>query len=297
MLGLNRGDGGVIATSAGRAPTTPFNRPITPHRRVAFRSVDLDMVKTVKNAFGVSVNDVVMAMSAGALRRWLTDHDVLPEAPLIAMIPVSVRDPASQGALGNKVLRDAGDVADPPRRPGRSARVAHAATQIAKAQQAAIPQGLIDQISDFAAPALTARAARVVFATGLLHRLPPFNVTISNVPGPNIPVYLCGARLLAHYPVSVITDGQGLNITLVGYLGRLHFGLTGCRELVPDIDTLASYLVEELELLAKAAAPRRGWSRAQGQVSLAASATVGGEDELVHRGHYVSLPRSSPGGR
>jgi hypothetical protein len=105
-------------------------------------------------------------------------------------------------------------------------------------------------------PALTARAARVVFATGLLHRLPPFNVTISNVPGPNVPVYLCGAKLLAHYPVSVITAGQGLNITLVGYLGRLHFGLTGCRELVPDIDTIASYLVEELELLAKAAAPR-----------------------------------------
>ena len=87
-------------------------------------------------------------------------------------------------------------------------------------------------------PALTARAARVVFATGLLHRLPPFNLTISNVPL-NTPVYLCGARLIAHYPVSVVTDGQGLNITLVGYLGQLHFGLVSCRELVPDIDTLA----------------------------------------------------------
>src|SRR4029077_4017401 len=122
-----------------------------------------------------------------------------------------------------------------------------------KAQQAAIPQGLVDQISDFSPPALTARAARVVFATGLLHRLPPFNLCISNVPGPNVPVYLCGAKLLAHYPVSVITDGQGLNITLVGYLGRLLFGLTSCRELVPDLETLASYLVDELELLVKVA--------------------------------------------
>src|SRR5262249_17269991 len=101
--GLNSGDGGVIQTTGGRAPATPFNRPITPHRRVAFRSVDLDVVKAVKNAYGVSVNDVVLAMCAGALRRWLTDHDALPGAPLIAMIPVSVRDPGSKGALRNKV--------------------------------------------------------------------------------------------------------------------------------------------------------------------------------------------------
>ncbi len=229
MLGLNRGDGEVIGTAPGRAPATPFNRPITAHRRLALRSVGLDAVKTVKTAFGVSVNDVVMAMCAGALRRWLADHDALPELPLIAMIPVD---------------------------PDQRVAIVHAATQQAKAQQAAIPQGLVDQVSDFAPPALTARAARVVFATGVLHRLPPFNLCISNVPGPNVPVYLCGARLLAHYPVSVITDGQGLNITLVGYLGQLHFGLVACRELVPDIDKLADYLVEELELLQKAAGQR-----------------------------------------
>ncbi|MBO0813905.1 MAG: DUF1298 domain-containing protein, partial [Actinobacteria bacterium] len=256
VLGLNRGDGEVIATTAGRAPATPFNRPITPHRRVAFRSVSLDAVKAVKNAYGVSVNDVVLAMCAGALRRWLTDHDALPEAPLVAMIPVSVRDPASKGALGNKVSAMLAMLPTNLHDPEKRLEAAHAATRAAKAQQAAIPQGLVDQISDFAVPALTARAARVVFATGLLNRLPPFNLTISNVPGPNVPVYLCGAKLLAHYPVSVITAGQGLNITLVGYLGRLHFGLTSCRELVPDLGALASYLVDELELLAKAAAPR-----------------------------------------
>jgi len=254
MLGLNHGDGEVIPTTPGRAPVTPFNQPITPHRRVAFRSVDLDVVKAVKNTYGVSVNDVVLAMCAGALRRWLADHEALPESPLIAMIPVSVRDPASKGALGNKVSAMLAALPTHVQDPESRLELAHAATQLAKAQQAAIPQGLVDQITDFALPALTARAARVVFATGLLHRLPPFNVTISNVPGPNVPVYLCGAKLLAHYPVSVITAGQGLNMTVVGYLGRLHFGLTSCRELVPDIDTLASYLVDELELLAKAAA-------------------------------------------
>jgi len=216
--------------------------------------VDLDQVKAVKNAFGVSVNDVVMAMCAGALRRWLCDQQALPAVPLIAMIPVSVRDPASRGTLGNKVSAMLAALPTQVDDPGRRLQIVHAATKIAKAQQAAIPQGLVDQISDFSPPALTARAARVVYATGLLHRLPPFNLTISNVPGPNVPVYLCGARLLAHYPVSVVTDGQGLNITLVGYLGQLHFGLVCCRELVPDVDTLAGFLVAELDLLVKAAA-------------------------------------------
>jgi diacylglycerol O-acyltransferase / wax synthase len=253
MLGLGRGDGAVIPGVPGRAPATPFNKQITPHRRLAFRSVDLASVKTVKNAFGVSVNDVVMAMCAGALRRWLADHDALPAAPLIAMIQVSIRDLAGKGALGNKVSAMLATLPTHVIDPDQRLEIVHAATKIAKAQQAAIPQGLVDQISDFAPPALTARAARVVFATGLLHRLPPFNLCVSNVPGPNVPVYLCGAKLLAHYPVSVITDGQGLNITLVGYLGQLHFGLVSCRELVPDIDTLAGYLVEELELLLKAA--------------------------------------------
>jgi len=256
MLGLNRGDGEVIPTTPGRPPATPFNKAITPHRRFAFRSVDLATVKTVKNAFGVSVNDVVMAMCAGALRRWLTEHQALPSQPLIAMIPVSVRDPASKGALGNKVSAMLAMLPTHVAEPDLRLELVHAATKIAKAQQAAIPQGLVDQISDFAPPALTARAARVVAATGLLHRLPPFNLTISNVPGPNVPVYLCGARLLAHYPVSVVADGQGLNITLVGYLGQLHFGLVSCRELVPDIDLLAGYLTDELALLLTAAEKR-----------------------------------------
>ena len=256
LLGLDRGDGGVIRTAPGRAPGTPFNQPITPHRRIALRSLSLDDVKTVKNAFGVSVNDVVMAMCAGALRRWLAGRDALPELPLVAMIPVSVRDPDSKNALGNKISAMLATLPTHAADPVDRLEIAHAATKTAKAQQAAIPQGLVDQITGFSPPAVTARAARVMFATGLLHRLPPFNIVISNVPGPNIPVYLGGAKLLAHYPVSVVTDGLGLNITVIGYLGQLHFGLISCRELVPDIDDLAGYLADELELLLKAAEQR-----------------------------------------
>jgi WS/DGAT/MGAT family acyltransferase len=256
LLGLDRGDGEVIRTAPGRAPGTPFNQPITPHRRLALRSLPLDDVKAVKNAFGVSVNDVVMAMCAGALRRWLADRDAVPEMPLVAMIPVSVRDPDSKNALGNKISAMLATLPTNAADPAERLEIAHAATKTAKAQQAAIPQGLVDQITGFSPPAVTARAARVMFATGLLHRLPPFNIVISNVPGPNIPVYLAGAKMLAHYPVSVVTDGLGLNITVIGYLGQLHFGLISCRELVPDIDDLAGYLADELELLLKAAEQR-----------------------------------------
>ena len=253
MLGLNRGDGSVIPTTLGLAPSTPFNKKITPHRRVAFRSVSLADVKTVKNAFGTSVNDVVMAMCAGALRHWLTDHDALPANPLNAMIPVSVRDESAKGKMGNRVSAMLAALPTQLDDPEQRLAVVHEATKVAKAQQATIPQGLVDDISDFAPPALTARVARVAFATGMMHRLPPFNICISNVPGPNVPVYLAGARMLAQYPMSVILDGQGLNITLVGYLGQLHFGLVACRELVPDIEALATYLTDELDLLLKAA--------------------------------------------
>lgn len=246
-------DGDVIGTAPGLAPVTPFNKPITPHRRLAFRSVSLEQVKLVKKAFGVSVNDVVMAMSAGALRRWLEEHDALPDAPLVAMIPVSIRDEASNSKLGNKVSAMLATLPTHLDDPEQRLATANKATKVAKAQHVTIPTGLIENATDFAPPALAARAARVAFAMGVLHRMRPFNVVISNIPGPDIQAYLGGAKLLANYPVSVIMDGQGLNITVQGYRGELHFGLIACRELVPDIDSIAGYLVDELEILLEVA--------------------------------------------
>jgi diacylglycerol O-acyltransferase / wax synthase len=249
LLGLDRGDGAVIASPVGLAPPTPFNKPITPHRRLALRTVDLDAVKRVKNAFGVSVNDVVMAMAAGALRRWLLDHDALPDLPLVAMIPVSVRDESAHSPLGNRVSAMLAHLPTNLADPAERLQIAHEATTVAKAQHGAIPDGLVDGVTEFAVPALTARVARVVWATGIMHRLPPFNLVVSNVPGPDVPVYVAGARVLALYPMSVVLDGQGLNITVAGYHGRLHVGLLSCRELVPDLERLGDYLVEELDEL------------------------------------------------
>jgi WS/DGAT/MGAT family acyltransferase len=247
------GDGQVIPSPTPLvAPATPLNVAISPHRRFAFASVSLDEVKFVKNALGVSVNDVVMAMCAGALRRWLEVHDGLPDGPLVAMVPVSVRDDSSAHG-GNKV--SAMLPALPTHLPTPLDRVAvtREATMLAKSHQAFIPPGLVDEVTAFAPPALTHRGTRLVFASGILHKAPAFNTVISNVPGPNIPVYLAGAKLLSHHPVSVVIDGLALNITVIGYLGGLHFGLVAAREVVPDLDDLMSWLQEELDLLVDAA--------------------------------------------
>jgi diacylglycerol O-acyltransferase / wax synthase len=253
LLGRGDRDGDVIKTAPLIAPRTPFNEEITLHRRFAMRSVELDDVKRVKNAFGASVNDVVMAMSAGALRHWLIDHDALPDVPLVAMIPVSVRDEASKSKLGNRVSSMFASLPTHLDDPVARLNAVREATKVAKAQQAAIPPGLVENVSDFAPPALVARAARVAFATGLLRRIPPFNLVISNVPGPNVDLYLGGAKVVANYPVSVVMDGQGFNITVTSNSGQMHFGLISCRELVPDIDVIAGYLVEELDKLLKLA--------------------------------------------
>jgi len=237
--------------TAGRRllpPRTPFNAEITPHRRIALRSVDLDDVKAVKRQHGTSINDVVMAMGAGALRRWLVEHDSLPEQPLVSMVPVSLRDPGSDAAgnaLSALFTALPTHLSDPLARLEATREV----TAAAKAQQAAIPPGLIEDVTDFAPPALVARTARLAFGLGLPHRVMPFNLVLSNVPGPQFQAYLGGMKLNAIYPVGLLMDGQGLNITVMSYHGGLHLGLTSCRSLVPDLEQLADWMVEELAVL------------------------------------------------
>jgi len=254
VLGRGTPDGELLEATAGRAPLTPFNVDITPHRLLGLASLSLDDVKTVKNAFGVSVNDVVMSVSAGALRSWLLERDALPEHPLVAMVPVSIRAGDDDGGsgkreLGNKVSAMLAQlpthIADPVAR----LHVSHEATQHAKSQRAFIPQGLVDEVSDFAPPALMNRAFRAVFGWHVLNRVPAFNVVVSNVPGPPIPIYLAGAQVVAHYPLSIVTDGLALNITVLSYLGRLHVGLVADRRAVPDVQALADGLATELAVL------------------------------------------------
>jgi WS/DGAT/MGAT family acyltransferase len=236
------------------APRTLLNDRISAHRHFSFGSLSLPEVKAVKDAYGVKVNDVVMSLSAGALRTFLIANDELPEDPLIAMVPVSVRDEASIGAFGNQV--SAMMCALPTDVPGAVERLrcAHAEMTVAKLHHATQPPHFIADATELVPPVLFSRAARMVAELGANSRFSPhFNVIVSNVPGPPVPLYMAGAQLESHYPASVIMDGVGLNITVLSYLDRLDIGIVGDRELAPNFDLLVEAMADELkELLRRA---------------------------------------------
>ncbi|MCW2614114.1 MAG: wax ester synthase/diacylglycerol acyltransferase [Frankiales bacterium] len=249
---LRRGASTVLSQTGLRAPRTPFNKPVTPHRRWAFRTVALADVKAVKSASGATVNDVVMALCSGALRRWLQDHDALPDGPLVAAVPVSVRTGEQKGTGGNRVSTMITPIPTNVEDPAERLALCHGAMRAAKEQHGALPANLLGDVTQFAMPALAGQAARLAARLRLVEWLNPFNLIISNVPGPNVPLYYAGARLLAYYPLSAIADGQGPNITVMSFEDGMHFGLIACRELVPDLDRMAGYLVDELADLTKA---------------------------------------------
>jgi WS/DGAT/MGAT family acyltransferase len=254
----NRMLGVQVPPSPFSAPKTRLNQAITPHRRVAFGEVGLDELKTVKNHFSCTVNDVVLALSAGTLRRYLEAHDELPETPLVAMVPISVRTEDQRGEAGNRVsamlVSLATDVADPVARLKTIAE----STKQAKDQEKAIGADVLTDWTEFTFPALMGRAARLTSSTKVFDRLRPiFNVTISNVPGPSFPLYLAGARLERMHPVGPIHEGIGLNITVMSYLGRVFFGLQVGREAVPDVAMMPPLIRDSLDELLDAAGVSR----------------------------------------
>jgi WS/DGAT/MGAT family acyltransferase len=231
------------------APRTAFNERITPERSLALVALPLPEVLQLKQDHGATVNDIVVALCAGALRTWLADKDELPDERLLAMVPVSVRTAEEQGTFGNKVASMVvalpTDEADPEGR----IRTCRDSLLRAKQQQKAQPPNLMQHANDLVPPVLFGPAMRTVLRLASSRRLnPAANVIISNVPGPRTPLYCAGARVLANYPVSTIVDGMALNITLFSYLDTLQIGVTADPELVPDVDLLARALADELDL-------------------------------------------------
>jgi diacylglycerol O-acyltransferase / wax synthase len=250
----NRQPGVTPPPAPFSAPNTSLNTAITPHRRFAFAQVQLDDVKLVKNKLGGTVNDVVLAICAGALRSYLQDRGEHVTDPLVAMVPISVRTEDQQGAMGNRVSSMltslATDIADPVER----LHAISAGTTNAKEQDKAIGAETLMDWAEFAAPGLAARAARLYSSMKLADRHRPiFNVTISNVPGPDFPLYSAGARMVAYYPMGPIADGGALNITVMSYMGTMCFGLVACRETVPEVWSIAHGLRAALDELVKAA--------------------------------------------
>jgi diacylglycerol O-acyltransferase / wax synthase len=235
------------------APRTPWNRQISPHRRFAFTTIPLDSAKQVRRAVGCTFNDVVMALCGGALRHYLDRHDQLPDESLIAMVPVSVRSGGEEDTYQNRVSGLLAELATNEADPIERLRKVQRSMDRAKEGFQAVPAEALQDFAQFAPPAVAARAMRMYSRLRIADRMqPPFNIIISNVPGPAEPLYAAGARLLHFYPVSALIDGQGLNITVQSYDGNLDFGFLADRELVPDVWALADLLHQSMDELLSA---------------------------------------------
>ncbi len=231
-----------------RAPRTPLNGHITPHRRFAFGSVPMADVKLVKNHFGMTVNDVVMTLTAAALRRWLLDHDALPSTPLVVAVPVSVRskDGQGEGEHGNYVSVMTAELPTHLADPAERLEFMRVSMNEAKRHFEAVPATLLQDLSHVIPTALSGLAARTLFRLATVPGV-LFNLFVSNVPGPQLPLYIAGATVEGIFPVSAVTDMTGgLNITLFSYEGDLDFGLIACREMVPDVWHLIGYLQDAM---------------------------------------------------
>ena len=247
--------GARLPKGSGLGPRTPFNVSITNQRLFAGRSLPLADAKRIAKLQGVTLNDVVMALCSAALRRYLDERNSLPAKSLVAGVPVSLRE-VGNAEMNNQAMamlvRLATDVADPLARLQAIHTSAVAAKQFTSSIKAAVPM----DFPSFGTPWLMTGIVSLIGRSGLATALPPIsNVVISNVPGPQTPLYLAGARMRSNFPVSIPAHGMALNITVQSYNGALDFGLTACRRAVPDVRDIADHLGDALvELLAAATA-------------------------------------------
>jgi WS/DGAT/MGAT family acyltransferase len=234
------------------APRVPWNGSLTARRDVGFARVSLADVKTIKTAFDTTVNDVVLALCSGTLRRYLDAHNDLPPESLLAVCPISVRGDETDGddAGSNKVSAMftslATDIDDPVER----LRAIHDVTKGAKEEHRAVGADMLQNWAEFAMPNTFNLASRLYASSGAAssHR-PVHNVIISNVPGPPFSLYYAGAELIAAYPMGPVMEGAGLNVTVMSYRGSVDFGFMVCRDLVPDVWTMADSVEPALEEL------------------------------------------------
>src|ERR1700712_1822731 len=248
---IGRAREGTAMPAPLTAPRTSFNATITGHRSLAIGDMSLQKIKDVKNAVeGATVNDVVIAVSGGALRRYLDDRDELPETSLIASVPVSVRGSSKKKTGSNKVStifsRLGTDIEDPLERLREVSR----GNQNAKDHHKAISADSLQDWAQFAAPRTFGLAVRMVSSLKLADSGPVIhNLVISNVPGPPVPLYFMGARIEGLYPLGPVFHGAGLNVTVMSSDGKVHVGAIACRELVPEPWKLVEKFPQELDAL------------------------------------------------
>ncbi|PBJ31117.1 WS/DGAT/MGAT family O-acyltransferase [Mycobacterium avium] len=244
-------DGAAMARPFA-APATVFNARISNRRCIAYAELNLDDVKAVKNHFGVKVNDVVMALVSGVLRQYLAERNALPDSSLVASVPISVHGKSDRPGRNQVSAMFASlhtEIADPVQ---RLKAIAHA-NSVAKEHSSAIGASLLQDWTQFAAPAVFGIAMRLYARTRFTDSMPVHNLVVSNVPGPQVPLYLLGCEVKAMYPLGPIFHGSGLNITAMSLRGKLDVGLIGCPDLVPDLWELADEFAVAMEELRAAA--------------------------------------------
>ncbi|HTQ68464.1 MAG TPA: wax ester/triacylglycerol synthase family O-acyltransferase [Solirubrobacteraceae bacterium] len=238
------GVGEIIWAGLNPAPETPLNVPIGPHRRFVAVTNDLDDFKTVKNAFGGTVNDVVLAVVAGALRQWLISRGRRTEGvEMRALVPVSVRHEHEHEGAGNRIVVMRGPlpiyISDPLNR----LRFVSNAMDGLKESKQAIGAEVISGAQNFAPPTILAQASRLNFSTRL------FNLIVTNVPGPQFPLYVLGREMLQAIPVAFLPQNHAMAIAIMSYNGQMNFGLLGDFDALPDIDTISESISRELQTL------------------------------------------------
>ncbi len=248
-----QGLGELVWAGLNPAPETPLNVPIGPHRTVRWVGSRLSDFKLVKDEFGGTVNDVVLTVVSGGLRRWLQSRGVRPEGlELRALVPVSVRADTGHGALGNQIAAMRGPLPVYVDHPVERLRIASEAMKGLKESKQALGAEVIAGIEGFAPPTILAQATRINFSTRL------FNLIVTNVPGPQFPLYMHGRQMLEMAPIAFLPENHALAIAIMSYNGNITFGLLADYDAMPDVDDFAEFLEDSLaELLEAAGKPKR----------------------------------------
>jgi WS/DGAT/MGAT family acyltransferase len=221
------------------APHTSINRAISAHRRIAFAELQLSEIQRIRQVLGGTTNDVVLAIVAGAMHTFFDKREEDLDKPLVAMVPVSVRTESEQGVLGNRLSAMMVPLADGVAEPAERLRLISEKTRTAKERRSGPGSDVFAGWAQALSPAIATRLTRLVSNVRLFDHLSPiFNLIVSNVPGPDFPLYFAGARMVAMYPVGPIIEGVGINVTVFSYQDTMYVGIQGCWELVPDIDTI-----------------------------------------------------------
>jgi diacylglycerol O-acyltransferase len=232
------------------APRTSINRSISPHRRVAFTELPLGDVRRIRAVLGGTANDVVLAVTGGAMRTFFGQRGEDLDGSLVALVPVSVRAEHEQDALGNRVSALLVSLSSGVET--GAARLAQVQRDMrsAKEQMVAVGPDVFAGWAQSVVPALATRLTRLVTNMRVFDHLAPlFNLIVSNVPGPDVPLYFAGARLVAMYPLGPIIEGVGVNVTVFSYLDTMYVGVQGCWDLAPDVGTIAGGMRDELRQL------------------------------------------------